>query len=409
MEFSGQEEFGGDPMLRMAKYLAHALPNEFVKLLEVVSLDGDLELVRTLYDAGLLDRPSYRSAVLPLALHASDQQTALPLILNILGAGSNVRPSVSAESFAAVNTSDAIHALVKLGFDPNSWMEPGVISTLTPLSVRITAASPVGGPDLRNILPILAILETLLERDAIPMLERPRTHAEAGEDINFFQRAVEIAHRGRAPSIYAPIIESLIQKDWPAAWRYAAARAVMDSFPVNYLPIQAFEVTILAGLMAKAEFDDAGPWIQMLTLPARDRQISDMAHWLCSTTLCGEKGIPVVQNMMAHGVPVADLEVDLSRHEKLARGTLLHSAIMLGNFSMVELLLESGADIDAIVSAHPRKPNNPDVGLSAFALAERHFPDAMPLLHTMRARNAIARTIRRAASITRTQNEEAES
>lgn len=382
-------------MLEHARHLARTTPAEFRELLPVIARDGDLDVVRALHADGLLASMEAKSAILRLPLFAKDQQAALDLVREIISVRGKLTSKVAASHFSFATTVGAIQVLDMLGCDPNQWMAINPLLLETPLSKQI---GKIRGRD--NFLsgelnPILAILDILRERNVLPLTQKNRFEAN---ERNLFQSIATAAVDANNDLAYRTVIEKTSALDWPDSWQRAAASAIEEVFPNNHPILVNWQAQLMAGLMSKAKFDDAGMWKRMFDLSANSEGlVANMGRWLAYPTVCGDSGVAVARNMVAHGVQIDEIAVELPTDTCPSAGTLLHSAIIMKNLPMIEVLIGGGASPDAVVSKHPRHPANGDVGLCSVELAEKFFHDALPLLHAARAKNAIARTLDRAS------------
>lgn len=391
-----EDPVGQSPMLRMAGILAEKMPDEFKGLLEILTQQGDLDVVRELHAAGLLASSPAQAAVLPIPVHAADRQAALDLVRDIVSLDGKPDTDAALYHFSNARDEDSIRVLAMLGFDPNEWMNPSLPVSVTPLSAQFSKSAGADTKNPERLPAIMAILEDLRLRDVVPLKER----MDYGmKEWNIFQSAANRAANAFAAQVYGPVMDELIKVDWPDSWRSATGRAIIEFFPQGKMPNLRSQSQLLVGLMMKASFADESPWVDMLTRLNAKGDTTDFGSWLCDNMQCGSKGVAAVKNMVAQGLSVDEVTFNLYAVVSMSYGTLLHSAIMKRNDTMIEVLLDLGASPNAIVLPHPNKPpcDHQDVGLSAVDLAEKHFPEALPLLHAKRAKDAIGRAVEQAA------------
>lgn len=392
-------------MARLLVQLMTTMPKEFRTVLNDIARGGDIELVREIHLARVLKHPLDQAAVLPLVLHAKDEQAATDLVREILSGGENLTDSNEAFHFSTVKHVDAVHALVRLGFDPNQFVEPDGTSAETPLSKQLARASRPSGPNLEMVPIIMAILDVIRIRDEIPLVSKSGSGKKTpAVSSDFFRSAAGASVSTGKNSIYAPVMEELAECDWPETWRLAAGRAVLDILPGRVMPQHEWGSGILARLMAKAAFSDQASLAGIFSKTNRYGYTSGAGSWLCDAALCGETAKGVVHNIVAHGLVPTDFAFDIHFKKPgvnhIFQGNLLHCAIVQKNLPMVETLLESGANLSATVERHPEQTDNPDVGRTAVGLAEAHFPEALPMLHARAAKDSIDRTLQRARKVT---------
>lgn len=395
---SAQNDAGEHPMVRLAQRLATTMGAQYKTLLEGVTRDGDVDLVLALHEAGLLEDAGVCAAVLPLPHYAKDRARALEVVLKAISTDGKITTGMAAFYFARANTEEGVRTLADLGLDPNEWIRTNPSYLETPVAKRINKLQGSTNPPPDQLAPILAILDVLRQRNVVPLIKRDCFDEENVEEHNIFQSMAWTAVDGNTHTGYPPVAGPLAQTEWPDSWRQAAGRAIFEVSCEKHLINSSWQIPMMAGLMSMAKFADAQAWKDMFESSLEYRGlVPSMANRLPDPNACGDYGVAVVRNMAGHGVSMDEIAIELRSGDSIARGTLLHGAIIHKNETMIEALLDAGSSPAAVVLKHPRKPTNADVGLSAVDLAQRHFKEALPMLQAKLAKDAILRTISEAA------------
>lgn len=340
---------------------------------------------------GIQDLHSATDAVVLVTsslVNAPEREQANKLVLDWVDALNFGRQTLLDSALARTQVEFVQKRLVDLGANPNGWLNNGNGYELTSLAEAYA----------HSLVPSVAtMLGILSERDEVPLLSRKEAKPGArrkNKAKNLFEKFAE-EDSGTGFWMKQQVLDHLLKMDLPRSWRWAAASALNDYLPKKKTEEHSEALKVEIGLLAIAEFDRPEDWLYILSC---GKHKGDLPRAIAGISWkMPDQVTAIASNVIAAGVHLDDIATYYETPAgEICNCTWLKAAVHCNNASLVQQLLEGGADP---TNTYPRRAIgiiNAEEAEDAFTTAAKYnATDSLRVLEAWRARQAVEGVLKR--------------